>query len=71
MQEYPIQSSSTKLAQVTGAHNSGDYTAQNIGSWKEGLVSPLANVWCYLPNIYDSVRDMSVTPSGVSRYDKT
>ena len=41
MQEYPIQGSSTKLAQVTGAHNSGDYTAQNIGSWKEGLVSPL------------------------------
>ena len=70
MQEYPIQGSSTKLAQGTGAHISGDYTAQNIGSWKEGLVSPLANVWCYLPNISDSVHDMSVTPSDVSRYDK-
>lgn len=46
MQEYPIQGSSTELAQATGAHNSGDYTAQYIGSWKKGLVSPFANVWC-------------------------
>ena len=46
MQKYPIQGSSTELAQVTGAHSSGEYIAQNIGSWKEGLVSPLANVWC-------------------------
>ena len=70
IQEYPIQGSSTELSQDSGAYKSEYHTSQNKGRWKNRLVPPLANVRCYLPDIFTSECETSVAPSDMSRYDR-